>query len=228
MDEHNQTPSEAEAASARQLTQIERLIDTTPAPSEELRRIAACVRRLARHAITAPDDAEALRPLAEGLESLVEDLPGEKREDGSPRPSRFYEDMDPADYSANPRGTHPLMGRTNPVAPPLEVRVEENRMVAEVTYDTFYEGNLGWVQGGFIAAAFDVMVVTAARLSGRTGPTGTLEVRYRKPTLIHDPMRYESWFESREGRKIFVRGQLVRQEDASVCAEVRGIVVTQA
>ena len=226
MDKNASTPSEA--ANARQLTQIERLIETTPAPSEALRQIAASIRRLARYANTVPDSPEALRPVAERLASLVEDLPGEKHPDGSRRRSRFHDDMDPADYSANPRGTHPLMGSSNPVAPPLQLRVDGDRMLADVTYDTFYEGNLGWVQGGFIAAGFDVMVVTAARLSGRTGPTGTLEVRYRKPTLIHDPMRYESWCESREGRKIFIRGQLVRQEDESVCAEVRGIVISQA
>ncbi len=221
-------PPEDEAASARQLTQIERLIESTPTPSEALARIAKSVRRLARYANTVPDTAETLLPLAERLESLVEELPGELLPDGSQRRSRFHDDMDPADYSANPRGTHPLMGTTNPVAPPLLLRVDGDRMLADVTFDTFYEGNLGWVQGGFIAAGFDLMVVTAARLSGRTGPTGTLEVRYRKPTLIHDPMRYESWCESREGRKIFVRGQLVRREDESVCAEVLGIVISQA
>ena len=219
---------EDEAASARQLTQIERLIESTPAPSEALSRIAKSVRRLARYANTVPDTAEALLPLAERLESLLGELPGELQADGSRRRSRFHDDMDPADYSANPRGTHPLMGSTNPVAPPLQLRVDGDRMLADVTYDTFYEGNLGWVQGGFIAAGFDLMVVTAARLSGRTGPTGTLEVRYRKPTLIHDPMRYESWCESREGRKIFVRGKLVRREDESVCAEVHGIVIARA
>jgi len=220
-------PPEDDPAIDRELTKLERLIHPEPPPSEPLSRISTSVRRLARYVNTVPDTPETLLPLAEKLASLVDQLPGESHPDGEQRRSRFHDDMAPIEYSANPRGTHPLMGSMNPVAPPIHLRVDGDRMLGEVTFDTLYEGNVGWVHGGFVAAGFDIMVVTAARLSGRTGPTGTLEVRYLQPTLIHQAMRYESWFESREGRKIFVRGKLVRCEDEVVTAEVKGIVIAR-
>ena len=62
-------------------------------------------------------------------------------------------------------------------------------------------------------------------LSGSGGPTGTLQVRYIAPTPICGPLRYETWFDSREGRKVHVRGHLLRRANEQILAEVEGIVI---
>jgi acyl-coenzyme A thioesterase PaaI-like protein len=59
-----------------------------------------------------------------------------------------------------------------------------------------YEGKRGQVHGGFVAAGFDSVAVTAALLSGSAG-----------------------------GRKLRVRGRLVHRADAAVSAELDAVVI---
>jgi acyl-coenzyme A thioesterase PaaI-like protein len=108
---------------------------------------------------------------------------------------------------------------------PLSLRIEGERVVADVEFDARYEGNRGQVHGGFVAAGFDIVAVSAARLSGSAGPTGTLSVRFVAPTPLATPLRYEAWLEGREGRKLRVRGRLARRDDRAVSAELDAIVI---
>jgi acyl-coenzyme A thioesterase PaaI-like protein len=211
----------------RQLEGIERIARATPAPPEPLQRIALGVRRLGRFVNTTLASADELAPLARELDELLGRLPGELLPDGASSASRFADGraLDPALPLPNPRGTHPLLGCINPVAPPLELRVEGDRIVADVEFDVRYEGNRGWVHGGFVAAGFDIMVVTGARLSGSAGPTGALSVRFVAPTPIGEPLRYESWLVGQQGRKLQVRAHLLRRDTGAITAEAEGIVV---
>jgi acyl-coenzyme A thioesterase PaaI-like protein len=208
-------------AIARQVEQIELIAHATPAPSAALQRIANAARKLGRFVNTTAD-TPALEPLAGELEELLARLPD------AGGPSRFLSeaDLDPQRPLPNPRGTHPLLGCVNPVAPPLALRVEGEQVVADVEFDVAYEGNRGWVHGGFVAAGFDIAVVTAARLSGRAGPTGTLRVRFAAPTPVGQPLRYVAWPEAVEGRRVHVRARLERADDGFVTADAEGIVVT--
>lgn len=104
--------------------------------------------------------------------------------------------------------THPLVGRWHPLAPPLHMTSMGDRPVAEVTYETSYEGFRGIVHGGFVALAFDYITVLAAFLHGRRGVTGTLEVKYRKPVPLGIPLRYEAWIERTSGRALVARAEL--------------------
>jgi acyl-coenzyme A thioesterase PaaI-like protein len=205
-----------------QLAGIERVARATPEPSAALLRIAQALRRLGCFVNTTADDAAALAPLARDLEALVEVLPG------TAHASRFHDVPGAGLPFPNPRGTHPLVGVVSPVAPPLVLRVEGERVVADVEFDVRYEGNRGQVHGGFVAAGFDIVAVSAARLSGSAGPTGTLSVRFVAPTPLATPLRYEAWLEGREGRKLRVCGRLVRRDDGAVSAELEAIVIAAA
>ena len=98
-----------------------------------------------------------------------------------------------------------VMGRANPIAPPLDVWMEGPLAVAEVVYDARYEGAPGFVHGGHVALAFDQLggVVVAERSVGAL--TGRLEVRYRKPTRLHRTIRYEAVLDEAAGRLAHVR-----------------------
>jgi acyl-coenzyme A thioesterase PaaI-like protein len=198
---------------------IERVARATPEPSPELLRIAGTLRRLGSFVSTTEDDPAVLAPLARDLEALVARLPG------TAHASRFHDAPATGLPFPNPRGTHPLVGVVSPLAPPLALRVEGERVVADVEFDARYEGNRGQVHGGFVAAGFDIVAVSAARLSGSAGPTGTLSVRFVAPTPLATPLRYEAWLAGREGRKLHVRGRLVRCKDAALSAELDAIVV---
>ena len=73
---------------------------------------------------------------------------------------------------------------------------------AEAWFDWAYEGPPTCVHGGVIAETFDEMLGAAIIVAGNPGMTGTLTVRYRRPTPMRTPLRIEARFLSRDGRKI--------------------------
>lgn len=219
-------PASGDASDLEPTAAIRQVARATPPPSDELARVGAALRRLSRWAVTSDDDTPILTTAADALEALASQIADGQSAQPS-RPSRFLErsDTPPGARLANARGTHPLLGTVNPVAPPLVLDVEDERIVADVTFDVRFEGNTGWVHGGFVAAGFDIVAVQAARLSGRGGPTGTLSVRYLQPTPIGIPLRYEGWFEGADGRKLRVGARLVRTDDGQTTAEAEAIAV---
>jgi acyl-coenzyme A thioesterase PaaI-like protein len=80
-------------------------------------------------------------------------------------------------------------------------------IVGEVTFNAAYEGPPGCVHGGHLAAAFDEVLGLAQSLSGSPGMTARLTVNYRKPTPLHQPLRFEAKISNREGRKVFTVGK---------------------
>lgn len=98
-----------------------------------------------------------------------------------------------------------ITGRANPLAPPLKMAMGENGVtVGHATYTAAYEGPMGCLHGGFVAAAFDDLMGFAQMASGYAGYTGTLTVKMLRPTPLFRRIDYEAWFDRREGRKIFV------------------------
>jgi len=119
----------------------------------------------------------------------------------------------------------PLIGRSNPLAPPITVEAdEEGYVTARVTFGSAYEGPPGCVHGGYIAAAFDEVLGYAETFSGNPGMTGTLNVVYRTPTPLHTEVVFRAKIERVEGRKIYVHGTLHAGE--RLCAESDGIFIS--
>jgi len=118
----------------------------------------------------------------------------------------------------------PLIGLSNPLAPPLRLRVMDRRVVGTAVFGSAYEGPPGCVHGGFVAAAFDEMLGFAQSLTGNPGMTGTLEIRYRAPTPLHSELALEAWVDRVEGRKIFARGSI--HAGTLLCAEADGVFVS--
>ena len=100
----------------------------------------------------------------------------------------------------------PLIGIANPLAPPMSLREEDGLIIAEVNFGQAYEGPPGCVHGGYVAAAFDEVLGATQSLSGAPGMTGTLIVRYEKPTPLQTDLRFEGHLVGVERRKIFVEG----------------------
>jgi acyl-coenzyme A thioesterase PaaI-like protein len=94
-----------------------------------------------------------------------------------------------------------LIGKANPLAPPLELVPEGEVSVGLVTFGAVYEGAPGWVHGGFVSAAIDQVFGYGQLRRGVPSVTGTLTVHYRRPTPINRLIRIESRFVSAEGRE---------------------------
>ncbi len=78
----------------------------------------------------------------------------------------------------------PMLGRANPLAPPIELRYDDGVIIGMATFGAAYEGPPGCVHGGYVAAAFDEVLGSTQSLSGAPGMTGRLTVHYRSPTPV--------------------------------------------
>jgi acyl-coenzyme A thioesterase PaaI-like protein len=194
-------------------------------PDDPGHRVGAALRRLAATALAGTPDDATLAALADRLEAISPpDAVGSTA-------SRYRtEDLPFADGSRsvqpNGNGTHPIVGPRNPIAPPIQLRLGDDVVYGDVVYDVRFEGLPGLVQGGFIAAAFDIMLGQGVAISGQGGVTGSLSVRYVAPTPLHVPLVYEGRFDRLDGRKTFARATLRIVEDGTLCAESEGVFIS--
>ena len=93
-----------------------------------------------------------------------------------------------------------------------------------MTFGQVYQGPPGCVHGGYIAAVFDEALAMAESLTEQLAVTGTLEIRYRRPTPLERPLRVEAWLVERSGRRITTTGRIVAP-DGTVTAEADGVFV---
>ena len=168
------------------------------AAGEELRRV---IDRLTATSAPPPVLEQAVEKLQQ-VEALLRPYNSVRRYQGSAEASGLSHDTAFFDWS-------PQLGLANPLAPPLHASVEDGVVVGRARFGIAYEGPPGCVHGGSIAAAFDEVLGLAQTLSGRMGMTGTLTVKYRRPTPLHAELRFEGRVESVEGRKVTTSGRLL-------------------
>jgi predicted NBD/HSP70 family sugar kinase len=189
-----------EVAAARQVGErLRRVIDrltATSAPPEVLRSMAASLA---------------------GVEAQLEPYRSVRDYTGFAEASGLGPDRAFFDWS-------PLLGRANPLAPPLTLSLEGDVVVGVGRFGIAYEGPPGCVHGGLIAAAFDEVLGLTQSLSGRAGMTGTLTIRYRSPTPLHTELRIEGRLTSVSGRKVLTEGRMLAGE--TLTAEATGLFIS--
>ena len=184
-------------------------------------RLTAAVRHLIDGVLTAEEPSDAqLEATAELVERAARQLNGRDQLDSRPSGVRRRELRTHHDYL--PRS--PLVGITSPLAPPIEYRYRHGRLTGTGRFSAAYEGPPGYVHGGWIALAFDELLGMANVASGHPGMTGRLTVRYRRPTPLHTDVRFETWTETVDGRRIVTRGTLT--VEGTVTADAEGLFVT--
>ena len=117
-----------------------------------------------------------------------------------------------------------MIGLSNPLAPPIILEVEDKTVHGRVRFGTAYEGPPGHVHGGFVAAAFDEVLGFVQSTTGQPGMTGTLTIRYRRPTPLDTDLRFEATVQRVDGRKIFAEGRLYAGD--VLTAEAEGIFIS--
>ena len=163
--------------------------------ADEMRRI---INRLALVRPPAQDSANAADAAAEFADRL--DLLRERGQHWEVSEAG----LEPRDFVEH----SPLSGRSNPLAPPMTTELVEEPggsyyVGGQVIFGAAYEGPPGHVHGGFVAAMFDELL-GFAQLSA--GFTGTLTIRYRKPTPLHKQLTLKAWPERVDGRKRIIKG----------------------
>jgi acyl-coenzyme A thioesterase PaaI-like protein len=213
-----------------------------PVDPSMVERLAAELPRI----IDASDDLRhrAARELGESVRTVIERLTGtgasaEVLEEANAKVAevaavlgryqdrRLYEGVSEASGLGHDRAFFdwsPLFGLANPLAPPVYVAIEGEAVVGQARFGVAYEGPPGCVHGGYIAAAFDEVLGLTQSLSGKMGMTGTLTVKYRKPTPLYTDLRFECRLESVSGRKVVTTGALYAGQ--TLTAEATGLFVT--
>ena len=186
----------------------------------QARRLADATREVIERLVATKAPAGVLEAAAAQLEAVAASL------EGYPR-GHTFEGFAESSNSGDPHAFFdhsPLIGMANPLAPPLRLEVAGGRVVGAARFGSAYEGPPGCVHGGYIAAAFDEVLGMAQSLGGRPGMTGTLTIRYRRPTPLHADLTFDAGLDGTEGRKIFTSGRLLH--DGEVTAEAEAVFIT--
>lgn len=118
-----------------------------------------------------------------------------------------------------------VVGMRNPIAVPLHITQDRDKGTASADFElnALYEGPPGMVHGGVAALVLDQVCGEAAAAGGSPGMTGTLTLRYRRPTPL-GACSATAWLDRAEGAKTIVKGEL-RRADGEVTVEVEGVFI---
>ncbi len=193
-----------------------------PSPRRlEMRRLAEAGRLVIERLGSTDASHETIERAAALLEAAARELVGERK-------SRSYEGFAESANAGGDEHAHfdhsPIIGLANPIAPPLRVEWGDDIIICRAVFGSAYEGPPGSVHGGWIAAAFDEVLGMAQSLGGDPGMTGTLTVKYRKPTPLHRELRFEGTLDRVDGRKKFTIGKLY--DGDTLTAEAEGLFIS--
>ncbi|HYZ93857.1 MAG TPA: PaaI family thioesterase [Actinomycetota bacterium] len=207
--------------------------------TEQARRFAAELRRIIEKLVVVDAPADELALAADAAKGFADRL-----EEEFPKRRSWYEVAETAvadmvvDGSTESRAERgffdrsPIVGLSNPLAPPLSLEIAEadgqRFVIGRASYTAAYEGPPGNVHGGMVAAAWDEVLGMAQSLSGQAGFTGTLTIRYRSPTPLFENLEFRAQVDRVEGRKIFTSGTCHAGDRLTSEAEAIFITVDRA
>jgi acyl-coenzyme A thioesterase PaaI-like protein len=117
----------------------------------------------------------------------------------------------------------PVVGPLNPIAPPVVFTFDGERMTGHGSLPAPYTGPPGTVHGGVVAMVLDELLGAVNACLGLGAYTGTLTVRYERPTPIGEQLAFEAWVDRTEGRKVFTVGTI--SADGAVTARAEGVFI---
>lgn len=198
-----------------EFTPGERRAGPTDPQEDELERFAEVLRTVIARAATLdapPDelhrDVAALEELARRLEPF-----------SSPGPLRLRTGRDMQRHWDR----NPLVGRLNPLAPPIVTEFRDEGVYGRCTLGPAYEGPPGYAHGGVVASIFDQLLGLANVVVNNPGMTGTITIRYHEPTPLRVPLEFFCKTVRVDGRKSFAEGTC--RANGTVTAEAEGIFI---
>lgn len=120
----------------------------------------------------------------------------------------------------------PVTGPENAIAPPLHLAGrDDGSIVGRVVLGMPYQGPPGCVHGGVSALLLDHTLGVANHWAGESGMTGTLTLRYHRPTPLFEELVVSGRQVSVDGRKIRTTGEITA--NGEVCVSADGIFVNK-
>jgi acyl-coenzyme A thioesterase PaaI-like protein len=202
---------------------------TSAAPGLPINQVAAALRRIGAVTIGQPVEDEDLSAAAAALAGVADRLEEasarSKRARNTPGPTGF-----PGVHPQDHFPTSPMIGFANPISPPVEVWAVhgedgQRELRGRVTFDYPFEGPPTCVHGGVIAELFDELLGLSNILAGLGAMTGTLTIRYRRPTPLLAPLELAARHTGSERRKVYAWGGLYHEGELTAEAEGTFILV---
>jgi acyl-coenzyme A thioesterase PaaI-like protein len=182
--------------------------------------LAFALRRLMNAAVVTGADDDRMLAVAAQIDTLTATLSG-------PDGELLREQMPWPEMSRLSRGDrahNPVVGRANPLAPPMWVKaLPDNSVVSEITMGVIHEGPAGALHGGWVASLLDQLLGAANTVAHQGGMTAELTIRYRRATPVGVPLTLRARTDSSDGRRIYASGEIVA--DGVVTAEAKGLFI---
>jgi acyl-coenzyme A thioesterase PaaI-like protein len=120
----------------------------------------------------------------------------------------------------------PVTGVGSALAPPVVMRRDGDGVVGTATCGLAYEGPPGFLHGGMSGLLMDQVLGAAAIAAGRWGMTVRLELDYRGPVPLEQPLLLRGRVVEDAGRKAGVTGTIaLASAPEQVLVEASGIFV---
>ena len=187
-----------------------------PAPDDQPAiELGGAVRQLMDAAVLTEQDSDTLLEAAEEIRAIADRLAANGLRGEMPWP-------DEKSMMRGHRPYSPIIGVANPLAPPMVVRVLDDRTVeGDCTMRAIHGGPPHAVHGGWVASLLDQLLGHANAAAGVAGLTAELTVRYRRPTPYGVPLLLRARTEEIDGRRIRASGEIVA--NGEVTAEASGL-----
>lgn len=117
----------------------------------------------------------------------------------------------------------PVIGRLNPVSPRLEFHAVGNRIEGRGVFPVRFVGAPQTVHGGMVATALDELMGLVNFLNGAGAFTGTMIVRYHRPTPIERELTFLGEMVEADGRKVKSRAEI--RCDGELTASAEGLFI---
>jgi acyl-coenzyme A thioesterase PaaI-like protein len=190
-----------------------------------MERLCRSARRVLQQvrATTAPPErllaaAEALERASDLLADYAHPGPFAQHSlDGAINPAADWNDL------ASVMPYSPIIGALNPISPPAAFSVTDGSVRARVRFPATFAGPAQSVHGGLVAASFDELLAAVNLVNELAAMTGTLTIRYRRPTPLLEDVEMEAHCTGSEGRKVFAHGEM--RSGGQVTAEAEGIFI---
>jgi acyl-coenzyme A thioesterase PaaI-like protein len=182
-------------------------------------RAGQAVRDLGHALVGHEASDELLDRVAADLEALTRLLSA-----GGPRSRGTGDSARQDQFAAPPDGAvfvshddRPVSGRSSPWGLDPVIRRVGDDVEAVVTLRSAHEGAPGRSHGGVVSALLDDVFGFLLSIVGTPAFTGELSIRYERGTPLHVPLTCRVRIVGREGRKMFMTGELT-EPDGQVCA----------
>lgn len=201
-------------------------VAVTPALLDARARAGRAVRDVGHALIGHQADESLVAEVAATLEALTAKLaagPARSREPASfQRGDDWGADDDQTEFTGF--DDRPVSGRSSPWGLDPVIRRIGDEIEATVTLRSAHEGAPGRSHGGVVSALFDDIYGFVLSITRTPGFTGELTVRYEGGTPLHVPLICRVRLTSREGRKLFMTGELVTP-DGTVCVRSKATFI---